>query len=340
TVRGRLAMKVLRKVGTLAQTHELLGEAVLLSRLGHPNVVRVFDAGTVTTAAGERGWFTMEYVAGGNLDDYRTAHTAGPLPVADSVEILRQLCAGLAAAHGEDPPIVHRDLTPWNILVGQDAHGIRVRIGDFGLARRAQPGLTGGEGTLAFMAPEALRYGVGSSTAADVYSVGVLAYLLLTDVLPHRDLAHTVYGAERRRPPAAPSRLNRAADAALDRACPAGRARSGSSRPRRGGTASARRRRPTSTRSACSRTCCAPTCCRTATSRTRCTAPSGGGRPSRPRGSTAPSTPRSTTSCCARSTPTPGAGPSTRPRSRTPSSSGGRGRPGRGPRTAPRPRGG
>lgn len=216
TVLGRLAMKVLRKVGTLAQTHELLGEAVLLSRLGHPNVVRVFDAGTVTTAAGQRGWFTMEYVAGGNLDDYRTAHTAGPLPVADSVEILRQLCAGLAAAHGEDPPIVHRDLTPWNILVGQDAHGIRVRIGDFGLARRAQPGLTGGEGTLAFMAPEALRYGVGSSTAADVYSVGVLAYLLLTDVLPHRDLAHTVYGAERRRPPVAPSRFNRAVDAALD----------------------------------------------------------------------------------------------------------------------------
>jgi serine/threonine-protein kinase len=218
-VLGRLAMKVLRRVGTLAQTHGLLGEAVLLSRIGHPNVVRVFDAGTVTTAAGERGWFTMEYVAGGNLDDFRTAHTSGPVPVADTVEVLTQICAGLATAHAEDPPIVHRDLTPWNVLVGQGRHGIRVRIGDFGLARRADPGtgLTSGEGTLAFMAPESLRYGIGSSTAADVYSVGVLAYLLLTDVLPHRDLAHTVYGAERRQAPVAPSRFNRDVDAGLDR---------------------------------------------------------------------------------------------------------------------------
>ncbi|MFC6506938.1 serine/threonine-protein kinase [Promicromonospora citrea] len=195
---------------------------MLLSRLGHPNVVRVFDAGTVTTAAGERGWFTMEYVAGGNLDDVRTAHTAGPLPVADTVEILRQLCAGLAAAHGEDPPIVHRDLTPWNVLVGQDGRGIRVRIGDFGLARRAQPGLTGGEGTLAFMAPEALRYGAGSSTAADVYSVGVLAYLLLTDVLPHRDTRCTAPsgGATRRALAVQPCRRRRARRPGAARARP------------------------------------------------------------------------------------------------------------------------
>jgi serine/threonine-protein kinase len=218
-VLGRLAMKVLRRVGTLAETHRLLGEAVLLSRIGHPNVVRVFDAGTVTTPAGERGWFTMEYVAGGNLDDYRTAHTSGPVPVADAVEVLTQICAGLAMAHREDPPIVHRDLTPWNILVGQDQRGLRVRIGDFGLARRTDPGtgLTSGEGTLAFMAPEALRFGLGSSTAADVYSVGVLAYLLLTDVLPHRDISFTVYGAARREPPVAPSRFNRDVDGELER---------------------------------------------------------------------------------------------------------------------------
>jgi serine/threonine protein kinase len=218
-VLGRLAMKVLRKVGTLAETHRLLGEAVLLSRIGHPNVVRVFDAGTVTTPAGERGWFTMEYVAGGNLDDYRTSHTSGPVPVADAVEILTQVCAGLAMAHREDPPIVHRDLTPWNILVGQDQRGLRVRIGDFGLARRTDPGtgLTSGEGTLAFMAPEALRFGFGSSTAADVYSVGVLAYLLLTDVLPYRDISFTVYGAALREPPVAPSRFNRDVDGELER---------------------------------------------------------------------------------------------------------------------------
>ncbi|MBE1878391.1 serine/threonine protein kinase [Myceligenerans sp. TRM 65318] len=216
---GRLAMKVFKRVGTFDETRRLLGEAVLLSQLGHPNVVRVFDAGTVPTRSGERGWFTMEYVAGGNLDDFRQSYTAGPVPVDDAVEVLVQVCAGLAVAHQEDPPVVHRDLTPWNILVGTGPRGLRARIGDFGLARSVDPvsGLAPGDGTLAFMPPEALRFGAGTSTAGDVYSVGVIAYLLLTDVLPYPDVALTTFGAARRVAPVAPARFNRAVDHGLER---------------------------------------------------------------------------------------------------------------------------
>lgn len=211
---GRQAMKVLKRVGTLAETRRMLGEATLLSKLGHPNIVRVFDAGTVPTPAGERGYFTMEYVAAGNLDDYRRSRTDGSVPVDDAVEILVQLCAGLAVAHRSDPPIVHRDITPWNVLVGYDEHRLRVRVGDFGLARRvdARSGLTSSEGTLLFMAPEALRYGQGASPAGDVYAVGTLAYLLLTNLLPYEDVPATVFGAQHRPPPISPHDLNRRVD--------------------------------------------------------------------------------------------------------------------------------
>jgi serine/threonine-protein kinase len=216
---GRQAMKVFKRVGTLAETRRMLGEAVLLSKLGHPNIVRVFEAGTVDTPAGDRGFFTMEYVAAGNLDDFRRSRPDRSVRVDDAVEILVQLCAGLAVAHREDPPIVHRDITPWNVLVGYDRGRLRVRVGDFGLARRvdARTGLTSSEGTLAFMAPEALRYGQGASPAGDVYAVGTVAYLLLTDLLPYPEVPVTVFGALHRAPPISPHDLNHDVDDELAR---------------------------------------------------------------------------------------------------------------------------
>ncbi|GAA2836401.1 protein kinase domain-containing protein [Crossiella cryophila] len=66
-VLGRQAMKVFKHLTSDARTRELLGEAQLLSRLGHHNIVRVFDAGMIRTAEGARGYFTMEYLPGGSL---------------------------------------------------------------------------------------------------------------------------------------------------------------------------------------------------------------------------------------------------------------------------------
>src|ERR1700675_4901787 len=66
---GRQAMKVFKTAGmSVEDTERALEEAILLSRLGHPNIIRVFDANVLDTPDGPRGFFTMEYVAGGSLD--------------------------------------------------------------------------------------------------------------------------------------------------------------------------------------------------------------------------------------------------------------------------------
>jgi hypothetical protein len=134
---GRQAMKVFKIVGmTIQETEEMLGEALMLSRIGHPNIVRVFDANTTDTSRGICGFFTMEYVAGGSLEQFWRSHGNRYVPVETAVEIIRQVCRGLTVAHEETPPIVHRDVKPQNILVGYDGGGLRARLTDFGLAVR------------------------------------------------------------------------------------------------------------------------------------------------------------------------------------------------------------
>lgn len=184
-VLGWQAMKLFRRVASAEATADLLGEARLLSRLGHPNVVRLFDAGVLPVAGGVRGWFTMEYVPGGSLARLLRCHPAG-LPAHLAVRAMEQIAAGLAVAHGQRPPVLHRDLTPDNVLVGYDRAGLRVRIGDFGLARCVDPvgQVASAQGTVAYLAPEVLR-GDGYTVAGDVFSWGVLAYLLLTHHLPY-----------------------------------------------------------------------------------------------------------------------------------------------------------
>lgn len=218
---GRQAMKVFKRLGSRAAVEEMLAEAVLLSRLGHPHIVRVFDAGTVTTPSGERAFFTMEYVAGGTLERFRDGHLARgeQVPVADTVRILRQISSGLAVAHAEQPPIVHRDITTQNILIGYDAQGLRARLGDFGLATRTHPTteLASPQGVLAFKPPETLLGFRGDSATGDVWALGVVGYLLLTGVFPYpKGLAGWISGSYRRAPPARPRDLNPEVDDALE----------------------------------------------------------------------------------------------------------------------------
>jgi serine/threonine-protein kinase len=90
---GRQAMKVFKRVGLkMAELEQLLGEAVLLSRLGHPNIAPVFDANTAETPKGLCGFFTMgmEYVAGGSLHSYWRSHGTRLMPVPTAVELVRQ----------------------------------------------------------------------------------------------------------------------------------------------------------------------------------------------------------------------------------------------------------
>lgn len=217
---GRQAMKVFKQTGmTAAETEAALGEAILLSRIGHPNVVRVFDADVVETARGTCGFFTMEFVAGGSLERFWQSHGAAFVPVDTVAEIVIQACRGLAVAHAETPPVVHRDIKPQNILVGYDATGLRVRVSDFGLAKRVNPLtlLASARGTRAFKAPECFLRPEADSTAGDVWALGCTLYLLLTDRLPYgEDENPSARTANPSAPPAPPSRTNRSCDQGLD----------------------------------------------------------------------------------------------------------------------------
>jgi serine/threonine-protein kinase len=217
---GRQAMKVFKAVGTQAETERLLEEAALLSRIGHDNIIRVFDANMTPTSDGVRGFFTMEYVAGGSLQKFWQSHAGRFVPTATSVDLIAQVCHGLSVAHAEDPPIIHRDIKLQNILVGYVGSGLRAKLGDFGLAKRVDPVtmMASAGGTLAFKPPEVFRKKRADSRAADVFALGTTLYVLLTDMLPYP-------GAEelpRKRhcyaqPPEPPSALlNRGIDTALD----------------------------------------------------------------------------------------------------------------------------
>jgi serine/threonine protein kinase len=184
---GRQAMKVFKRVGmTLQEIEEMLGEAILLSRIGHPNIVRVFDANVFETPKGICGYFTMENVPGGSLDRFWRSYGAKLIPIETTIEVMRQVCRGIAVAHAETPPIIHRDIKPQNILVGYEADGLRARVSDFGLAKKVNPLtlLATAAGTLSFKPPETFSKTKADSRAADVWALGVTLYLLLTDQLP------------------------------------------------------------------------------------------------------------------------------------------------------------
>jgi len=157
----------------------LAGDAALLERfhaevrnarqVSHPNVCRVYDIGEVDG----QHFLTMEYVDGENLA--ALLQRIGRLPATKALEIARQLCAGLAAAH--EKGVLHRDLKPSNIML--DGHG-RTRITDFGLALRADEVIEWDtSGTPAYMAPEQLE-GRGASVRSDLYSLGLVLYELFT----------------------------------------------------------------------------------------------------------------------------------------------------------------
>ena len=145
-------------------------EVRIARRVSHPNVCRVYDVGEVEGHT----FFTMEYVDGEDLASL--LRRIGRLPEDKALDIARQLCAGLAAAHAKG--VLHRDLKPANIML--DGRG-QVVITDFGLAGVADQ-IQGAEvrsGTPAYMAPEQLA-GKEVSTRSDIYSLGLVLYEVFT----------------------------------------------------------------------------------------------------------------------------------------------------------------
>ena len=218
---GRQAMKVFKRVGmSLDEIHEMLGEAVILTHLKHPNIISVSNADVFETARGTCGFFTMEHVSGGSLDKFWRSHGVQLVPIPTTIDLLKQVCRGLALAHSSKSPIIHRDIKPQNILVGYEAEGLRARVSDFGLAKKVNPLtlMATAAGTLTFKPPEAFSQRKGDSCAADVWAIGATLYLLLTDQIPVEMPPNVTWGTKNLfdKPLTPPSQINPDVNKALD----------------------------------------------------------------------------------------------------------------------------
>ena len=155
-------------------------EARAMAKMNHPNIITVHDFGE--TEGGHR-YIVMEYVDGYDLHH---AIQSGKLTTKHAMAWIPQICSALSYAHDHD--LVHRDIKPANILISKEGN---VKVGDFGLAKlvghKHETSITRTQvsmGTPDYAAPEALEEGSFVDRRADIYSMGVLFYELLTGKVP------------------------------------------------------------------------------------------------------------------------------------------------------------
>lgn len=160
-------------------------EALAVSRLAHPNTIRIFDFGQMDDGT---LFFAMEFLSGSSLD--QTLDENGPLSVKRTLHILRQMALSLAEAHSKG--IVHRDLKPENVFLTRvDNDGDFVKVLDFGVAKLRESDKRQGTltqagvifGTPRYMSPEQCRSLVVDARA-DIYAIGVIAYEMLLGATP------------------------------------------------------------------------------------------------------------------------------------------------------------
>lgn len=182
----RYALKMLRTdlTGTSPEYKQRFAqEANLMMTMRHRNLVRVYDAGEDA----ERGlcYILMEYMPGGTLKD-RIVKT-GAMSVTDAISIVTQIAEALAMAHFHG--VIHRDVKPDNILFAADG---TPKLADLGVAKLIKGGGEGTEtlqgviiGTPAYMAPEQILDSSHIDERADIYSLGVALYEMLTGKRPN-----------------------------------------------------------------------------------------------------------------------------------------------------------
>lgn len=189
-IHKRMALKLLHE--QYADRREIVqrffDEARAVNLIGHPSIVDITDFSHLPDG---RPFIIMEYLQGESLEDYLDEN--GPLEESEVLEILKQICSALGAAHAKG--IVHRDLKPENIFLVRDPHqAMRVKVLDFGIAKlkdnstldavnQTQTGVV--LGTPTYMSPEQAQ---GNTLAADhrtdIYSLGVMLFQMLAGAPP------------------------------------------------------------------------------------------------------------------------------------------------------------
>ncbi len=170
-------------------------EGEILSQLNHKNIISVYYAGS----DGDIYYIAMEYLEGVSLDQLLKEKT--PLEIPRVIKIIRQVCEGVHAAHQNS--VIHRDLKPANIVLIPDDH---VKVLDFGVAHFQNSQLTNSGmllGTINYIAPEQIT-GLKVDYRADIFSIGVILYELLTGLNPFlgKNISQTMVKIVNTNPPA------------------------------------------------------------------------------------------------------------------------------------------
>jgi eukaryotic-like serine/threonine-protein kinase len=186
-VRRRIALKIIKPgMDTRQVVARFEAERQALAMMDHPNIARVFDAGSTGTG---RPFFVMELVKGVPITEYCDQNH---LDIPRRLELFAQVCQAIRHAHAKG--LIHRDIKPSNVLVSTHDEKPLAKVIDFGIAKATQMPLTEktvftsfGQliGTPAYMSPEQAAGGLDVDTRSDVYSLGVLLYELLAGSPPY-----------------------------------------------------------------------------------------------------------------------------------------------------------
>jgi len=199
-----------KQIAGAGASERFLREARAVARLSHPNIMALYDV----ERDGEWHYLVLEHIPGQDLHT-RLVEQGGPLPVQETLKIIRDLLEALAYAHAQD--LVHRDIKPENIMLTPDS---RVKVTDFGLAlARGDVRVTRDDmivGTVLYLAPEVVA-GQRPDKRADLYAVGAVGYELLTGQPPFvSDNPMTIFSQILNTPVTPPRTLNQAIPATLE----------------------------------------------------------------------------------------------------------------------------
>ncbi|MGH9782912.1 MAG: serine/threonine-protein kinase, partial [Terriglobia bacterium] len=187
-----VALKTVRVAGLTSEQEQeyrrrFFREAQSAGKLSHRGIVTIYDMGE--DKATQTPYIVMEYIEGRTLESFLTDPALPPLSWTESLQLIQQVAEALDYAHTRE--IVHRDIKPANILVTPDG---QPKITDFGIAKLRKSDFTvPGQilGTLAYLAPEQLQ-GIPVDGRADLFSLGVILYWLLTGRRPFEGDTNTV----------------------------------------------------------------------------------------------------------------------------------------------------